>query len=190
MSTATTLAAAFERDPGFVWVVPESTPNRLTKLAAIFDGAARHCARVGGVETVDGDAGVGIWSTRSTMEIGFLDAVRSGMFTMPIRIVLGTMGRLSTAERQGDELVRRSVGGEFAYLMALGVDPERKGQGLGRRTVELVEEAARAAGHDTLALRTENVANVPMYRHLGFEVTAAATVEGSGLEVTALAKSL
>lgn len=184
-----TLAAAFSTDPGFAWVLPDPA-TRTADLEWIFAGGERHCRRVGGVATVDGGAGVGLWATRSTMEIGFLDAALAGMLLLPLQIGFGAMGRLTRAEREGDDLVRAAVDGDFAYLMALAVSPRSQGRGVGGRTVALVESQARAAGHRTLALRTENLDNVSLYRHLGFEVVAQAVAEGSGLLVTAMAKSL
>ena len=189
MSTTATLAAAFAADPGFIWVLPEEA-RRVDRLRQIFIGAERHCARVGGVARVDGGAGVGLWSTRDTMEIGFVDAARSRMLLMPFRIGFEAMRRLTRAEAEGDGLVRDSIDGPFAYLMALAVDPAHHGAGLGRRTVEEVERQARTAGHHTLALRTENPRNVSLYEHLGFSVAGRVTAPSSGLEVTAMAKSL
>lgn len=189
MQPAETLALAFEADPGLVWVLPEQA-TRQQKLDHVFRSAVAHCERVGGVAEVDGSAGVGVWSTRTTMEIGLLDAIRTRCLTLPLRLGLGPMSRLRHYEREGDDLVRSSVAGEFAYLMALGVDPNRRGEGLGRRTVELVEAQAGRAGHGQLALRTETAANVPMYRHLGFDLVGNGVAATSGLEVWVMTKSL
>jgi GNAT superfamily N-acetyltransferase len=189
MKPAETLARAFEFDPGFEWVLPDHTSRR-RRLEHVFRSALAHCNRVGGIAEIDGSAAAGIWSTRTTMEIGLFDAVRTGSAALPFRLGVGPMSRLQRHEEEGDGLVRDSVSGDFAYLMALGVDPDRRGEGLGRRVVDLVGAQATSAGHGRLALRTENASNVEMYRHLGFDLMGNGIAATSGLRVWVMARSL
>lgn len=189
MKAAETLARAFEFDPGFEWVLPEPTTRR-RRLQHVFGSAVAHCDRVGAIADFDGSAAVGIWSTRATMQIGLLDAVRTGSAALPFRLGVRSMARLQRYEGEGDDLVRGSIPGDFAYLMALGVDPDRRGEGLGRRVIDLVGAQAESAGHRRLALRTENGSNVAMYRHLGFDLVGNGIAKSSGLEVWVMEKSL
>jgi ribosomal protein S18 acetylase RimI-like enzyme len=57
-----------------------------------------------------------------------------------------------------------------AYLWLLGVDPDARGRGLGRRVATAVVNAASAAGHRRLMLNTDNPDNLPIYGSLGFEL--------------------
>jgi ribosomal protein S18 acetylase RimI-like enzyme len=55
----------------------------------------------------------------------------------------------------------------------IAVDPQRQGQGLGRRLVAFAESEARRRGHDELRLYTHltMTENIALYRHLGFVET-------------------
>lgn len=184
------LTAAFARDPGFAYVLPDDTA-RPGRLRAIWAAAVRHCERVGGVERAGEDgAGVAVWTDDTTMEIGPVAAVRSGSVALPVRIGPGAMRRLTRMEREGDDLVRDSVQRPFGYLMGLAVHPDAQGRGLARPTVEAVAAAVAARGRPRLALRTENPRNVPLYEHLGFEVAGRLASATTGLEVTAMAMEL
>ena len=56
------------------------------------------------------------------------------------------------------------------HLNMVGVRPEFRGLGLGRRLIDEVQRISRTRpGSQGVALVTENPANVPLYRHLGFE---------------------
>ena len=68
------------------------------------------------------------------------------------------------------------------YLMALGTDPDRHGQGLGSA---LVRDGLRLADRDGTVtyLETETESNVRFYRHLGFEVVEELTLEHLGVPI-------
>lgn len=59
------------------------------------------------------------------------------------------------------------------YLVAIGVLPEAQGQGFGRALLDHVHEMSAAHPASTgVALDTETPANVPLYEHCGYSVTA------------------
>jgi GNAT superfamily N-acetyltransferase len=184
-----TLALAFEHDPGFAWVLPQSE-RRLDRLCAVFAGSVAQGMRYGGVATTDDEHAVGVWMPDHRATIGLADAARGGMLSLPLEIGVRSIARLSAAERDGEHLVARHVPRPYAYLMALAVHPERRGRGLGAAVVAQVEADARAAGHTTLALRTEQPRNVALYEHLGFELHATAPAPTSGLAVSVFSKRL
>lgn len=184
-----TLVAAFQGDPGFAWVCPDAA-RRLEVLRRLFAGALRHGRRRGGVASVDDGRSVGIWLPHDHAVIGLGAAARSGMLLLPLQVGPRTMRRLNRLEHAGMAAVGEAVATPFAYLMALAVDPSRRGRGLATATVRQVEEQAHSAGHRTLALRTELAANVHLYRHLGFEVVNRAKTAEADLETVVLAKSL
>lgn len=189
MTVARTLALAFAEDPFFAFVLPD-TRYRHRGLLRIFEGSRRHCARVGGVvERHEGQA-TAIWSTKETMEIGFPQAIRAGMLMLPLQLGLGAARRLGIGDSEALAFLEASISEPFAYLMAVGVDPTLKGQGLGRALIEDVEAAAAAAGHETLALKTENPANVPLYEHLGFVLRGHAVMSKSGVPTWVMSKPL
>ena len=124
---ATTLAEAFAADPFFTFILPDARRRR-RNLLRIFEGSRRHCARVGGVAVRRGGKAAALWSTKETMEIGFLDAVPAGMLMLPMQIGVGNAWRLGAADHHALSFLKEQVPEPFAYLMAVGVDPALRGQ--------------------------------------------------------------
>ncbi len=62
-------------------------------------------------------------------------------------------------------------GGRDAFVDELFVSPSHRGRGLGRRALEVIDEACRELGVRALHLEVEkdNVAAVELYRQRGFE---------------------
>ena len=69
----------------------------------------------------------------------------------------------------------RDLGGGLARLGNLALQPEARGTGAGRRLVENVLEAARAAGYESVELFTFSaLADArELYRRAGFEMTSS-----------------
>jgi GNAT superfamily N-acetyltransferase len=69
----------------------------------------------------------------------------------------------------------RDLGGGLARLGHLALTPEARGNGAGRRLIESVIDAARAAGYDRLELVTFSAlaAARDLYRRAGFEMTSS-----------------
>lgn len=187
-AVATTLAQAFAEDPFFAFILPNAR-HRHRSLLRIFEGSRRHCERVGGVALRREGKAAALWSTKHTMEIGFVDGVRAGMFWLPFQIGLGSAGRLGTADHEALAFLSAQVPEPFAYLMAVGVDGSLRGQGEGRAVIADVEAAA-AAHHRTLTLKTENPDNVPLYEHLGFAVRGHAVMPRSRLPTWVMSKPI
>jgi ribosomal protein S18 acetylase RimI-like enzyme len=73
-----------------------------------------------------------------------------------------------------------------AYLHLLGVDPDRRGQGLGGEVLQHGLAAARAAGL-VACLETMNPANVPFYEAHGLVVRGELQLPSGGPRVWAMA---
>ncbi|MET0615219.1 MAG: GNAT family N-acetyltransferase [Thermoleophilaceae bacterium] len=69
----------------------------------------------------------------------------------------------------------RDQGGGLARLGHLALQPEARGAGAGRRLVESVLEAARAAGYERVELMTFSALTDAreLYRRTGFEMTSS-----------------
>ncbi len=76
-------------------------------------------------------------------------------------------------------LHRQAVPAAHYYLMVLGVDPPRQGQGIGGA---LIQPVLRRADAEKLPcyLETGKEINVRFYRRHGFEVVAAGDTPGDG----------
>lgn len=75
------------------------------------------------------------------------------------------LGTLDELERKHDAALEEP----HWYLMLLGVDPPRQGQGLGGVLMSDVLRRADSAGQDAY-LETQKARNVPFYRKHGFDV--------------------
>ncbi len=189
MSAAETLAAAFMSDPGFAWVLPDAARRR-RRLDAIFAGSVVHARRHGGVVSIDSARAIGVWLPDTKAVIGPVDAARGKMLTLPMKVGVGSMRRLDRAEKEGTAFLHRHLSSPYAYLMALGVHPDRQGRGLASRVIEQVVDEARSAGYRTLALRTEKRSNVALYQHLGFHLHARHSAPSSSLDVAVMSKPI
>jgi GNAT superfamily N-acetyltransferase len=89
----------------------------------------------------------------------------------------GERGGLWIAELDGHPVggvTLRDLGGGLARLGHLVLQPEARGSGAGRRLVESVLEAARAAGYERVELMTFSALTDAreLYRRVGFEMTS------------------
>ena len=164
-----TLSVAFEGDPGMANAFPEADRRR-RRLAALFAGAVRAGERYGGIEVLEGGAGVAVWLGGERFPLVAREIVRSGMVWAPLRVGVRRMVAFQRAERPAEAAVAQAMPEGAAYLWMLGVHPDAAGTGLGRRTLDAALGAMRAAGHTACVLKTENERNVGLYRHLGFDL--------------------
>ena len=165
---ADVLARAFHDDPTFSWILPvEDTRNR--RLRRYFVTELRHeSLRHGGVEVARDSgriAGVAAWfppGTWSGTEVGALPGY-----------VRAFGRRLDVCSRYMSVAVRTHPREQpHWYLAIIGVDPSRKGKGVGaallRSRLERCDKEGMAA-----YLESSNPENVPLYEHFGFQATGA-----------------
>jgi GNAT superfamily N-acetyltransferase len=101
---------------------------------------------------------------------------RIGMRPGPMDVDHGEKARLGlvhVAELGGDVvglIVLVETGGRL-LIENVAVDPDRQGEGIGRRLLEFAEESARRAGIGTVALYTHEKMseNLDLYSRLGYE---------------------
>ncbi len=170
--TAAMLARAFHDDPPSIWLFPNENTRKIAMLGD-FTVATRYGLRYGDVyvpsEAADGAA---IWlppdnplvSTLGMLRVGFWEFVSA-----PAKVGFGFLPRYFRMVRQMEELHKRDVPKRHWYLMILGVEPERQGQGVGS---VLIEPGLARADRDRLPcyLETAKEINVDFYKKHGFEV--------------------
>lgn len=72
---------------------------------------------------------------------------------------------------------RQGLSTTFRYfLVKIGVAPGQQGQGFGKQLIQSLADHCLQLG-ETLALDTENPANVPWYQHLGFHLHDERTLD-------------
>jgi len=101
-------------------------------------------------------------------------------------------GRVSVAERDGSIRGILVLIPQAAAMLLdnVAVDPGAQGTGLGRMMLDHAEQAARAAGYDTISLYTNEAMteNIRLYTRLGYAETHR--VEEKGLRRVYMAKAL
>jgi GNAT superfamily N-acetyltransferase len=159
---AETLAAAFEDDPLFRFLLP-SPGARERWLLWIQTLALRDTHAAGGAYTLAPELAVmgvfpaGAWPRplRSTIALASLPP---GLPPWPlVRYGAGIDRAIRAAHPKAPHL----------YLYVLGVHPSHKGKGLGGT---LVRHARDLAGRLPVYLETSNVVNLPFYGRHGFEL--------------------
>ena len=115
-------------------------------------------------------------------DFGFWAMVKSG-FALP-RFMMSLPAqhrkRMMAVLRQSDERKKELMPDRHWYLAAIGVTPERQGEGLGST---LVQSGIHRADRENapIYLETETEGNVGFYQHLGFEVIEQITAAGLDL---------
>jgi GNAT superfamily N-acetyltransferase len=157
------LAAAFERDPVFGWLVPRGERRR-RRLERFFELELRHVVLpVGTAWTVDGGAGAslelppGNWR----MSLGTQLAHAPAFGRVFGARLLHALGLITTMER-------RHLREPHCYIAYVGVAPAAQGQGLGstlmRPTLERCDREGLPAYLEATCER-----NAALYERLGFE---------------------
>lgn len=180
--TGEMLARAFHDDPPSVWLFPDEEKRR----RALRDNsivATRYGLQYGEVYSTPGASdGAAIWLTaddpmpsiRRMLRVGFGHVVSS-----PFRFGFGVFSRFLAMLDQMEKLHKRDVPARHWYLMTLGVDPARQGQGVGST---LIQPGLARADRDRVAcyLETAKEINVKFYRKHGFEVVREVELAGGG----------
>jgi ribosomal protein S18 acetylase RimI-like enzyme len=180
--TGAMLARAFHDDPPSIWLFPDENKRRIA-LRGELTASTRYGLRYGDVyvpsEATDGAA---IWLPPGNPLVSTLGMLRVGFREMvfaPVRVGFGYLPRFFRMVRQMEELHKRDVPKRHWYLMVLGVEPERQGQGVGS---VLIEPGLARADRDRLPcyLETAKEINVDFYRNHGFEVLQEVPLGGDG----------
>ncbi len=182
------LGQAFEDDP--LWRETFSDPDtRPELLVSMFTGLARATLAAQGIaETSREFDAVALWLPPGNT-IGLRATVKS-RFALQ-RFVMGLPAddrkRMLAVLGQLEERKKALMPNPHWYLSAIGVSPERQGEGLGSA---LVRSGLSKADDDNVSvyLETETEDNVGFYEHLGFEVVEQITAAGLDLPLWLLTR--
>lgn len=163
------LARAFYDDPLMSYVIPDDA-TRLAKLTWFMSLAAKYGLTYGEVETTEGNVeGNAIWLPPGDTDVPAMRMMKMGMWMAPYKLGLGPLQRFLKLMDITEKLHHAAVPEPHHYLMVLGVDPPRQGQGVGSALMAPVLARADAA-HLPCYLETQKEINVRLYRKHGFEV--------------------
>ena len=170
---ARALAAAFEDDPIFGWLLPDERrrPDRLLRFFTL---------EIGDVVLPSGAAWMSPASSGACLELP------PGKWRMPLRTqarhapqFAAVFGRsLPRALITITKMERLHLREPHFYVPYVGVAPEAQGAGLGTKLLGRTVERADAAGLPTY-LEATSERNAALYERLGFEHLGAFTVLGS-----------
>lgn len=175
------LARAFQNDPMMQYLIPDCK-KRVRTLPGFLGGVVRYCSAYGEVHATPNRDGVACWLPPGNTVTPFHRMVKSGMVLAPVQLGLAGFGRLAALTSYMDNLHERVVPQPHWYLWLLGVEPARRGGGIGGVLLEPTLAQADAEGLPCY-LETHNDANVPFYERRGFKVVDAGDVPGRGLRV-------
>jgi ribosomal protein S18 acetylase RimI-like enzyme len=165
---AALLARAFVADPFFAYLAGDA-PERGQRMRDSWRAILRHASDgLSATWTTDDLAGAAIWIPPGRSASGVLDQVRM----LPALGRLTGWGRLRRVSAALETLERRRHGHApmpHWYLSALGVEPERQGEGIGSALLAPVLSSADATAVPCY-LETAVGRNVLLYERHGFDV--------------------
>jgi len=173
------LARAFHDDPLMLYWLPDEE-HRRKALPWFMGTATKYGHKHGEVETTPGQVeGNAVWLTPGKTHIPIMQMMAIGLYKAPYKLgPSGFMRFMKTLDFM-EKLHKEAVPEDHWYLMILGVDPPRQGQGVGSALMQPVLARADAA-HQPCYLETNKDINVTLYRKHGFEVVVEDDIPGGG----------
>ena len=173
------LARSFHDDPLMEYIVPDET-KRARWLRWFMTKGANYAHHYGAVDTTAGKVeGGAIWLPPGDVKLTIPRMARTGMLAFPLKFGFSTFQRFLTAMNYAEHLHDRDMPDRHWYLLILGVDPPRQGQGVGSGLIQPTLPRADADGQ-ACYLETAKARNVPFYAKHGFEVIVESDLPKGG----------
>lgn len=163
------LSRAFFDDPLMTYILPDEE-SRAAKLDWFMRAGANYGRLYGEVHTTPESLdGAACWLPPGEGEMSPLRMMRAGLLLAPFKLGLSAFGRFMSVMNHMEELHKRDMPEDHWYLMLLGVDATKQGQGIGGSIVAPILGRADAGGLPCY-LETMKEINVSFYTKHGFEV--------------------
>ena len=163
------LARAFHTNPGFMWVLKDER-SRPRKLAWFMKAAGKIGDKSGEVYTTSGSVeGAAIWLPPGKTTLSLGQMLGAGFLAAPLRWGIGPFFRFMSVQSRFEHLHKEAMPDDHWYLMVIGVDPPRQGQGVGSALMAPVLRKADA-GRLPCYLETDRPEDVVFYEKHGFAV--------------------
>jgi GNAT superfamily N-acetyltransferase len=164
---ASVMSRAFLDDPFFKYLVPD-TAQLPDRLSAYMHWACRYCHAFGDSYTTAGNvSGAALWIPPGSGDLTFERLEATGFAQVAEAFGEEALWRFGAVLTDPDDVLHRRS--DHWYLLGIGVDPRRQGQGIGSHLLQPALRQADTCGH-YCCLETANASNVPFYRRHGFEV--------------------
>ena len=170
------MGRAFEDYPLLRYVMPDDR-RRLHVANALYGAVIHYCLRYGESFTTEAIEGAACWLPPERPFPTFWRMTRVGMLRLPFQFGWTGYGRLEAFDRVATRVHHEHTPGPHWYLWAIGVAPERQGQGLG---ASLMRPILARADADRLPcyLETHKQANTLIYARSGFRIVSESSVPG------------
>lgn len=171
-----TLAAAFEDDPVFGWLIPFGVRNRPRRLEAAFGSFVRSYLRLGKPIYLAADGhSVALWSPPGKWRLPNAEVIRETRsavkaFGRNLPLALRTLALIEGKHPRTPE---------HWYLGYLGTRPEQQGKGHGAELLNAMLTDCDKAGMPAY-LESSNERNLTLYQRHGFEVVEQLHVPRGG----------
>ena len=175
------LARAFFNDPLYQYVFPH-IQNRLELITWEMDSLVRYGLHFGQVFASASLEGCAVWLPPGETDFTTERMAQVGMLDSAQHIGVEAAARLSHFVEATEAYHRKLVPQPHWYLLLLGVEPSRQGQGLGSALLEASFPAVDAGGYPVY-LETLQPDSLPFYQHWGFTVQAQAPLMPPGVDV-------
>ena len=176
-----TLGRAFFDYPLMVYAAPVDA-RRGPGVTLLYGAILSDAFRLGEVHITPDVAGVCAWLPPERSTPTFWRQVRSGMLKLPLHFGLSGFRKLTAYDDVARRLHHDHAAMPHYYLAAIGVAPERQGQGLGSMLMQpMLERADQQKLH--CWLDTHRPENVRLYERHGFAVARLSDVPGHPVPV-------
>lgn len=177
---AATLARAFAHDPFYEFIVGDA-PERNQRMRDGWTGFLRHASNgLSHTYTTDDHAGVAVWHPPGYTGAGFIDSLRLLPSATRMAGGIGRLREVSRAMAALEQHRRLHAPGPHFYLSVLGVEPERRGEGIGSALMRPVLDLASGAKLPAY-LETATGRNVLLYERAGFVVVEELIIPGTDI---------
>lgn len=169
-----TMARAFDDDPIANWFAAQDK-RRARRIYDFMDVAFQICAPHGELYTTDDLQGGAYWTPPGKWKMGVLQQIR----LMPAMVRTASFRRLPAVVGGLNAIEKKHPHEPHYYLLALGVEPDLQGRGLGTKLMApILERCDRERVPAYLESSKEK--NVPLYERNGFAVTEKFQVPNGG----------
>lgn len=162
------MAKAFLHEDNFIYLIPK-IKKRQKALSWFFgDFVCRLGLKYGEVYITEEGNGGSIWID-SEINVKPVGAIQAGMLSMPFHFGWRSFMRSIKFNSAIEKIRHQVIPVPHYYLMAIGVDPSKQGEGLGK---ELMQPALSEAdtNRKLCYLETFSERNLRFYQKFGFEV--------------------
>ncbi len=185
-SVVQVMSRAFFSDPMFTYILPNDQTRRV-KLPWFFHVGIRYGLRYGEVYTTANAEGGAIWLSPGNTTFTFGRMLQTGMLAMPFAFGWAGFERFMNLNDYAEKAHKQSVSGEQWYLLGLGVEPSKQGQGIGGMLIQPILARADVSGLPCY-LETVNESNLPFYEKHGFQVKVSGQVPKDGPKFWAMVR--